>query len=533
MEDSELVSRALQRDQQAFAALYDRYADRLYDYARRQTGSTADAGDIVQDTFVLAIQRLHQLRDPSLVRPWLYAIARSEVHRRHRRVNRLQFTEPDEQAAMIADGPSAADLVHQQELRALFTEAANGLDPADREVLDLHLRHSLSGAEIAAALGIPERQVSVTVQRVRERLARSIGVVLLARNPACGELAELQRTEGSPLTVLSRKRLARHIDGCATCAQQLHDRMRPETLLAALPIALAPAAWRAEVLQRMAVAGGSALGEGGTRRPLRRRENSRVWQHADGFPRPATSLRLLAAVAVGVIASLLLVGVVVVSGGDSAKRVTAGAGTTLGEAAKPSNGTGPKDTTEMVDVTITGSTSTSTTAPATTSTATTLVPTTLPASTVAPTVSATAPATVPPTVQPTPPTTIPPDTSPPVFQSASASPTAVTTMHPDGSPMCSPDVEALTTTLTVSVTDDRGVTAVSVHFASTGVSGDRSLSKNGSVWQVTIGPFPEAAVSPSGSYPISATFTAVDAAGNSKALANGSIATLVDCPIVN
>ena len=45
--------------------------------------------------------------------------------------------------------------------------------------------------------------------------------------------------------------------------------------------------------------------------------------------------------------------------------------------------------------------------------------------------------------------------------------------------------------------------------------------------------FPPAVVSPSGSYPISATFTAVDAAGNSKNLSNGSIATLVDCPIVN
>ena len=105
-------------------------------------------------------------------------------------------------------------------------------------------------------------------------------------------------------------------------------------------------------------------------------------------------------------------------------------------------------------------------------------------------------------------------------------------MHPDGSPMCSPDVEALTTTLSVGVTDDRGVTAVSVHYVATGVSGDRSLTKNGNVWQVTIGPFAEASV-PTGSHPISATFTATDAAGNSRSLTNGSIATLVDCPIVN
>ncbi|MEQ1702379.1 MAG: sigma-70 family RNA polymerase sigma factor, partial [Ilumatobacteraceae bacterium] len=398
MEDSELVRRALQRDQQAFAALYDRYADRLFDYARRQTGSTADAGDIVQDTFVLAIQRLHQLRDPSLVRPWLYAIARSEVHRRHRRLNRLQFTEPDEQAAMSADGPSADDLVHQQELRALFTEAANGLDPADREVLDLHLRHNLTGVEIAAALGIPERQVSVTVQRVRERLARSIGVVLLARSPACGELGELQRTDGTPLTVLSRKRLARHIDGCATCGQQLHDRMRPETLLAALPIALAPAAWRAEVLQRMAMAGGPAGDGGDPRRPLRRRENTRVWQHSDGFPRPAVSRGLLTVIAGAATAGVLLVAVLVMSGGDAAKRVTAGATTTVSVAAKPSS-TGTTVATDATAVAMTDRTPT--TSQATTSTSTPPTSATTP-TTVAgtPTAPPTAPATVPPTAPP-------------------------------------------------------------------------------------------------------------------------------------
>ncbi|MEQ1702466.1 MAG: hypothetical protein ABMA25_20340, partial [Ilumatobacteraceae bacterium] len=105
-------------------------------------------------------------------------------------------------------------------------------------------------------------------------------------------------------------------------------------------------------------------------------------------------------------------------------------------------------------------------------------------------------------------------------------------MHPDGSPMCSPTVEALTTTLTVGVSDNVGVTAVSVHFVAAGVVGDRSLSKNGGAWQVTLGPFPVANV-PTGNHPINVTFTAVDAAGNSRVGTVDSVATLVGCPIVN
>ncbi len=100
---------------------------------------------------------------------------------------------------MNSGAPTPDDVVHQQELRVLFAEAANGLDPSDRETLDLHLRHSLSVAEIAAALGIAERQVFVVVQRVRDRLGRSIGVVLLAKSPKCTEHVALRSSsvEGS------------------------------------------------------------------------------------------------------------------------------------------------------------------------------------------------------------------------------------------------------------------------------------------------------------------------------------------------
>jgi hypothetical protein len=269
----------------------------------------------------------------------------------------------------------------------------------------------------------------------------------------------------------------------------------------------------------------NAAGDGSGARVRRRRERTRVWQQADGFPRPADARRLLVAAAI-VVAVVLLVGFVAVRGGDSAKRVTAGATTTVADAAKPSNTGTTGDTLDVVrDVT------TTTDATATTTVITTTT-TTGPSTTVAVTVPTTVAATSPPTVPPTAPPTTPPDTSPPTFQASSASPGTVTSMHPDGSPMCSPDVEALTTTLSVTVADDRGVTAVGVHVVAAGVVSDRSLTKVGNQWQVTIGPFPAAAV-PTGTHAISATFTAVDAGGNSKQLTNTAIATLVGCPIVN
>jgi RNA polymerase sigma factor (sigma-70 family) len=234
MDETPLVARALAGDEAAVAALYDRYADKLYDYARFLTGSSTDAGDITHDVFLVAMQRLSQLRDHAKFRPWVYAIMRTEVSRRRLRASRLHLGAWDDNSGE----PVSSDLTPTRaaeiaELRQLIAAAADGLSDDDREVLDLHLRHGLSGAEMAAALEIPERHVSVTMQRLRGRLARGLGVVLVGRAPTCPEFVALRDREGE-FSELARKRLARHIDGCVLCSADRDDRMRPEVLLGAL-----------------------------------------------------------------------------------------------------------------------------------------------------------------------------------------------------------------------------------------------------------------------------------------------------------
>ena len=120
MDETPLVARALAGDEAAVAALYDRYADKLYDYARFLAGSSTDAGDITHDVFLVAMQRLSQLRDHAKFRPWVYAIMRTEVSRRRLRASRLHLGAWDDNrplADLVADarrdpsGPFALRLV--------------------------------------------------------------------------------------------------------------------------------------------------------------------------------------------------------------------------------------------------------------------------------------------------------------------------------------------------------------------------------------------------------------------------------------
>src|SRR5262245_61676900 len=65
-------------DPAGLEAVYRRYADRRYTYARSIVDDSDTAADVVQDTFVIAQERVRQLRDPARLGSWLYTIARNE-----------------------------------------------------------------------------------------------------------------------------------------------------------------------------------------------------------------------------------------------------------------------------------------------------------------------------------------------------------------------------------------------------------------------------------------------------------------------
>ncbi|MDT5187881.1 MAG: hypothetical protein QOI28_132 [Mycobacterium sp.] len=85
--DADLVAAAAAGDRIAFAAIYDRYANRLHDFCVGMLRDRDAAADCVQDAFCTAATKLTQLRDPDKLRPWLDSIARNEAlrHQRERR----------------------------------------------------------------------------------------------------------------------------------------------------------------------------------------------------------------------------------------------------------------------------------------------------------------------------------------------------------------------------------------------------------------------------------------------------------------
>lgn len=218
----------------AYSALYHRYAGRAYDFVARTVHDLAAAEDVTQNVFVQAWQQRDTLRDPNAVKSWLYRIANNLAlnHATRRRAT----VDIDEQAAVLETseaGPEAQALSH--EAARLVWDAAASLEPRQHAVLQLAVRQQLSSAEIADVLSVPQPEASLLVHRAREALGNAVRYLLVARRRThCDRLAELVPAGVTQLSSAQRATVDRHMRRCETCQEMALRVTKPEELLGAL-----------------------------------------------------------------------------------------------------------------------------------------------------------------------------------------------------------------------------------------------------------------------------------------------------------
>ncbi|MFL6022974.1 MAG: sigma-70 family RNA polymerase sigma factor [Marmoricola sp.] len=263
--DAELVGLVLQADREAFAVVYDRYGPRLYDFAYSMLRQREDAADAVADSFVTFAEKLPQLREPDRLRPWLYAIVRSECLRRLKQRKRVSYGDDEQLAAMADESMTPDEAAEKAALQKLVWDAAAGLADRDRALLDLHLRQGLEGAELGEAMGVSASNAYVMLNRLRGQVDRSLGALLIARTGRedCAELDQLLGDWDGSFSPLIRKRVARHVEGCETCGERRKRMLSPWALLAGVPLFVAPAALRDRVVDNTQLVAYVTPGGGG------------------------------------------------------------------------------------------------------------------------------------------------------------------------------------------------------------------------------------------------------------------------------
>lgn len=120
--DQELVERAQSHDSWAEEALFRRHVGRVSQVATRLLGRTAEAEDVIQDSFVIALEQLPKLREGAAFRSWLLRIVVHQAHRRYRKrrmLSRLGFVSYDDIDALARQGREDLHPEARAELRKL------------------------------------------------------------------------------------------------------------------------------------------------------------------------------------------------------------------------------------------------------------------------------------------------------------------------------------------------------------------------------------------------------------------------------
>ncbi|HEX5895074.1 MAG TPA: sigma-70 family RNA polymerase sigma factor [Thermoleophilaceae bacterium] len=224
--DGVLVQEAAAGSGVSYGELYDRYAEQVYNYCLRLTGSPDDAGDATQEAFVNVLRRLQEDDRPVLdFSSYLFASARHEAYGLMRQRSRLQPSEspPEERgrAPDVETDPERAALL--RDTQEAVKEANAKLAPRHREVLALREVAGRSYDEVGEIMGISGNAAAQLIFRARGKLREALTAGAVASVVATTEDCEyaqllLSRVQdGEAVDEDEREWLAEHLEECGSC----------------------------------------------------------------------------------------------------------------------------------------------------------------------------------------------------------------------------------------------------------------------------------------------------------------------------
>lgn len=164
--EEDILARASQGDKDAFGALYERYAERIFNYVYYRTGNQHDAEDLTARVFQRAMNHIRNYTDRGVpFSAWLYRIAHNLVANWHRDRSRKQEIAIDDLPVLPtkSDHPER-NLVRSQEQEALL-RMIRKLPPERQNLLILKFVENMSNAEIGNIMGRSEGAVKSLYHR--------------------------------------------------------------------------------------------------------------------------------------------------------------------------------------------------------------------------------------------------------------------------------------------------------------------------------------------------------------------------------
>src|SRR5262245_63066767 len=199
LNDENLVRLAREREEAAVRVITKRYNRRLYRIARSILRNDAEAEDVVQETYVLALTGLDMFRGDAAFGTWITRIAMNEalgrLRRRRPTVDWETYGANRQQAEIIhfpalAASSDPEQSMAQSEIRAALEQAIDALPNAFRTVFVARILEGMSVEETADLFGLQSQTVKTRLHRarllLRDELDKQLGPALTSTFPFDG-----------------------------------------------------------------------------------------------------------------------------------------------------------------------------------------------------------------------------------------------------------------------------------------------------------------------------------------------------------
>ena len=183
----ELVERSRRRDAEAFAALIRQYERVALAVAYAVVRDATAAGDVVQDAFLRAWERLADLREPERFGTWLCGIVRNlAVDSVRRRGTRERHAIDDSAGELRSTQDPVAELSRRERDQRL-AEAVGSLDEVTRSVVVLRYYDNMPSKRIGELLELTPAAVDMRLSRARAQLRQLLSDQVMEGSEAQGQ----------------------------------------------------------------------------------------------------------------------------------------------------------------------------------------------------------------------------------------------------------------------------------------------------------------------------------------------------------
>lgn len=173
LNDTEIISKVLSGDHQAYAVLVNRYQNYVFTLTLRMVKTREDAEEVAQDVFIKAYKYLVNFRGDSKFTTWLYTIVNNTCISFLRKKKLDIHSLDNEKVFEVADSQDSglrANMVEQKSKLVMVNNAISLLNADDAEIITLFYKAEQTLDEIGVILGLETNTAKVRLHRARTRL---------------------------------------------------------------------------------------------------------------------------------------------------------------------------------------------------------------------------------------------------------------------------------------------------------------------------------------------------------------------------